>query len=123
MAWPLSLARLALEQGEAKDAVRWAGKALGIEAENVEARRLRARALTIRREYTSALADLGALPTGSIDAYPVLRADLVVCLAAAKRWDEARAAANGLPAEQLARPDVAAALAKLPPAPRAVPPV
>ncbi len=123
VAWPLGLARLALEQGEWKDAVRWAGQALGIEAENVEARRLRVRALTMRQDYASALADLGALPPGSIDAYPVLRADLFVCLAAAKRWDEARAASKGLPAEQLSRPDVAAALAKLPPAPKAVPPV
>jgi hypothetical protein len=112
--WPVKQARLALDQGQPKDAVRFAGQALALEPENVEARQLRARALTVRRDYPEALADLAALPPGTVDADPALRADLFVGLAASKRWDEARAAAQGLPDEQLARADVAAALGRMP---------
>lgn len=112
--WPVKQARLALDQGQPKDAVRFARQALVLEPENVEARQLRARALTARRDYPEALTDLGALPPGTVDADPALRADLFVGLAAGKRWDEARAAAQGLPDEQLARADVAAALGRMP---------
>jgi tetratricopeptide (TPR) repeat protein len=112
--WPLAQARLALGQGQARDAVRFAGQALALDPANVEALQLRARALTARRDYPAAMADLAALPPGMVDADPALRADLFVGLAAGKRWDEARAAGRGLPDEQLARADVTAALGKMP---------
>lgn len=112
--WPLEQARLALGQGQAKDTVRFAGQALALDPANVEALQLRARALTVRRDYPEALADLAALPPGTVDSDPALRADLFVGLAAGKRWDEAREAARGLPEEQLARADVTAALGKMP---------
>ena len=115
-AWSLGLSRLALEKGDARGALRWAEAALALDARNVAARKARARALAARREYAAALADLEALPPGIVDADPALKGDLVVALAASGRWAEARAAAKGLPPEQLARPDVAAALAKVPPA-------
>lgn len=112
--WPLEQARLALGQGQAKDAVRFAGQAVALDPSSVEALQLRARALTARRNYPEALADLAALPPGTVDSDPALRADLFVGLAAGKRWDEAREAARGLPEEQLARADVTAALGKMP---------
>ncbi|MCL4806473.1 MAG: hypothetical protein KJ062_01550 [Thermoanaerobaculia bacterium] len=112
--WPLEQARLALGQGQAKDAVRFAGQAVALDPSSVEALQLRARALTARRNYPEALADLAALPPGTVDSDPALRADLFVGLAAGKRWDEAREAARGLPEGQLARADVTAALGKMP---------
>lgn len=112
--WPLEQGRLALGQGQAKDAVRFAGQAVALDPSSVEALQLRARALTARRNYPEALADLAALPPGTVDSDPALRADLFVGLAAGKRWDEAREAARGLPEEQLARADVTAALGKMP---------
>jgi tetratricopeptide (TPR) repeat protein len=112
--WPLEQARLALGLGQARDAVRFAGQALALDPASVEALQLRARALTARRDYPAALADLAALPPGTVDSDPALRADLFVGLAAGRRWDEARAAARGLPEEQLARADVTAALGKMP---------
>ena len=115
-AWPIGLSRLALEKGDARGAAKWAEAALAVDARNVAARKARARAFTARKEYAAALADLAALPQGAVEADPALKGDLVVCLAGTKRWAEARAAAKGLPAEQLARPDVSAALAQLPPA-------
>jgi len=115
-AWPIGLSRLALEQGDAKSAAKWAEAALALDARNVAARKARARALTARKDYAAALADITALPAGAVEADPGLKGDLFVCLAAAKRWGEAREAARGLPPDQLARPDVGAALARLPPA-------
>ena len=123
-AWPALVARLALEQGQAKDAAQWAGRALEIDAANVDARRTRAAALFARRDFAGALADLDALPPAALEASPALRADRFVCLAAEKQWEPAREAVKGLPEDQLARADVAAAARKVPapPAPVAGPP-
>lgn len=117
--WVLALARLAAEAGEPKETIRQAGKAIELDPQDLEARRLRAAALMARKSWAEALADLDALPPALFASQPALRADRFVCLAAAKEWDLARAAAAGLPEEQLARVDVAAALKKVPAAPEA----
>lgn len=113
-AWPLALARLAEEVSAPKDVVKWAGRTLELDPQNAEARQLRVRALTARKAYRDAVADLELLPPSAFAASPVLRADRFVVLAATKSWDAAREAAAGLTEEQGARPDVAEALKKLP---------
>ncbi len=117
--WVLALARLAAEAGEPKETIRQAGKAIELDPQDLEARRLRAAALMARKSWAEALADLDALPPALLASQPALRADRFVCLAAGKQWDLAREAAAGLPEDQLARADVAAAMRKVPAAPQA----
>ena len=120
-AWPLAVARTAMELGQTKDAVQWAGRALEIDPANADARVVRIQALLARKDRAGALADFSALPPEVLEASPALRADRFVALAAVKAWEPAREAAKGLPEELLARPDVAAALKSLPAEPKAAP--
>jgi hypothetical protein len=111
--WPIDLSRLALEQGDAKEADRWATKALSIQSQNSDALALRASARAARNQCADALADLGALSAKERDRRPELYADDFVCLVAVRNWDAAAAVAGRVPQASASRPDVASARAQL----------
>ncbi len=110
--WPLALAREALEQGDAKGAERWAGRALALEAGNPDALALRARARVARGEYADALKDLAALPPGELDKRPELYAEKFVCLVETSEWAGAEDAGKRIPEGLAGRTDVALAQRK-----------
>lgn len=112
--WPLDLARDAAARGDHKAVIAWSGYVLQIDEKHAEALALRAHARTLRREYAGALAELKALPPERFAADPALHADLFVCLAQTKDFEEARAALAKVPEELRSRPDVAVASRRLP---------
>jgi tetratricopeptide (TPR) repeat protein len=113
VAWPLGLAQEAAERQDDKEVLRWTASALKVAPMNPQALALQAHARVARREYAGAAADLGALPASEFDARPELRADRFVCLVEGGDRAGAEAALKDVPAEQLARPDVAKARQKL----------
>ncbi len=104
--WPVALARDALDRGDAKEAERWAGKALAIQPTSADALAVRAAARTARGECTDALRDLAALSAEELGKHPELYADLFVCDVDARNWDGAAAAAPRVPQSAANRPDV-----------------
>lgn len=110
----VALARDAAAQNDSKSVVRWSDAVLAADEKNVEARSLRAHARTQRREYAGALADLLILPASRVEADPLLTADLFLCRVATRDWDSARSISMKLDEQQRLRPEVIAALRKLP---------
>ena len=108
-AWPRDLAAEALERGDAKDAEKWATKALSLQPSNAEALALRARSRYERRLYADALTDLSAVPADVFERHPDLYAEKFVCLVDARRFDEAERIAGRIPETSAARPEVAKA--------------
>jgi tetratricopeptide (TPR) repeat protein len=113
VAWPIAVARLAFEQGDPKEAERWAGKALAIQAGNADALALRGQARSARGQCSDALADFAAMPPEELGQRPELYADRFVCLVQVRNWEEASAIAGRVPAASASRPDVTAARARL----------
>jgi tetratricopeptide (TPR) repeat protein len=111
--WPLALSREALDRSDAREAERWAGKALAIQPTNQEALALRARARVMRGEFAQARADLAALAPAEFEKRPELYADRFVCLVEVQDWSAAGEAAARIPASQASRSDVAKARQKL----------
>jgi tetratricopeptide (TPR) repeat protein len=107
--WPTDLAALALERGDAKEAEKWATKALSLQPTNAEALALRARSRFARRQYADALTDYSALPADAFERRPELYAEEFVCLVEARRFEDAEAISGRIPAASAARPDVAKA--------------
>ena len=112
-AWPTDLAREALERGDAKDAERWASKALAIRAGDSDALAVRARARASKGDCSGALQDLDALPPEELTKRPELSADRFVCLVDTRNWDAALAVAPRIPESLAARADVASARMRL----------
>jgi tetratricopeptide (TPR) repeat protein len=100
------LAREALERGDLRAAMRYAGRALDEDPNSDEALAIRARALTQRESYRAALADLRRLPSARFEAEPELWADLFVCLVATRERAEARSVAANVPRSAGSRQDV-----------------
>jgi len=113
VAWPLGLAQEAAERQDYKEVLRWTASALKVAPRNTQALALQAHARVARSEYAGATADLKALPAAEFDARPELRADRFVCLVEGGDRASAEAALKDVPAEQMARPDVAKARQKL----------
>ena len=112
--WPLALAREEAAQSDWKGVIKWTDAALIADEKDVEARALRAHARTLRRDHADALADLLLLPAARVNADAVLTADLFVCRVAGHEWDAARPLLPRLDESNRGRPDVKAALKKLP---------
>jgi Tfp pilus assembly protein PilF len=111
--WPVALAREALERGNAKEADRWAEKAMTLDNTDPEAIAVRARARAARGDHAGALKDLAALPAEEMSRRPELYADKLVSLVEAKEWPAAEEAARGLPVGLDGRADVMRAMQKL----------
>lgn len=111
--WPIALARAALERGDSREAARWAGKALALDAGNPDALGLHATARVAQGECGDALKDLAALPQAELDQRPDLYAAKFVCLVEAKDWAAAEQVAARVPARLSGRSDVASAQQKL----------
>jgi hypothetical protein len=102
-----------MENGDPRDADRWASKALALDAANAEALALRAQARAQRGEFPGAVQDFAALPPSEFDRKPELYAVRFVCLVEVKDWTGAEAAAPKVPSNLSARDDVARARQKL----------
>lgn len=111
--WPIALAREAMERGDARDAARWAGKALALDGANPDALALHARARVAQGECADALKDLAALPQAELEKRPDLYAGKFVCLVEGKDWIAAEQVATLVPAGLSGRSDVAKAQQKL----------
>ncbi len=111
--WPVALARDALARGDAKEAERWAAKALAIQPANADGLAVRAAARAARGECADALRDLAALSAEELGKRPELYADMFVCDVDARNWDGAAAAAPRVPQSAANRADVVRARAKL----------
>jgi len=112
--WPLELAREAASRDGHKETISWASQTLELDPKNEEALVLRAKALTARKDYEAALRDLKDLDAKAYERLPALNADLFVCQVGAKDWAAARPLFDLIPKDDQSRPDVAAALKKLP---------
>ena len=112
-AWDLANARLFLEEGSARQAAKFAERALEAGPASDEARLLHARALAALSRWKEALAEFERVPAASRDPDGNARAEYGVCLYHVGKAEEARAALAGLPPEVAARPAVAAALKDL----------
>jgi Flp pilus assembly protein TadD len=112
--WPLELAREAASRDGHKETISWASQTLELDPKNEEALVLRAKALTARKDYEAALRDLKDLDAKAYERLPALNADLFVCQVGAKDWAAARPLFDQIPRDDQSRPDVAAALKKLP---------
>ena len=75
---------------------------------------MRAWALTARKDYEAALRDLKRLSAETYKQQPALNADLFICQVSAKDWAAARPLVKLIPKGDQSRPDVVAALKKLP---------
>src|SRR2546421_715019 len=84
---------------------RRSSRVLELDADEADARELRARVRMERKEYAEALADLKAIPAERLAKDPRLAADLFVCESAVKHWPAARALLAQIPEELRARPD------------------
>jgi tetratricopeptide (TPR) repeat protein len=111
--WPIALAREAMERGDARDAARWAGKALALDGTNPDALALHARARLAQGECSDALKDLAALQQPELEKRPDLYAAKFVCLVEAEDWIAAEQVATLVPAGLSGRTDVARAQEKL----------
>ncbi len=111
--WPIALAREAMDRGDAKDAERWAEKAMTIDASNPDAIALRVRARVAQGDYTDAAKDLAVLPLSELEKRPELYADKFVCLVETRDYQGAEKIAKLVPSGLAARSDVARARQKL----------
>lgn len=111
--WAIALSREALERSDAKNAERWAGKALSGDPSNPDALALRVRARVLRGELAQAREDLSALAPAELEKRPELYADQLVVLVDARDWPRAEAASLRIPAGLAARGDVVGARKKL----------
>ena len=113
MRWPEALAREALDRGDAKDAIRWADRALELQAGDAGALASRARAHTMRGEYAAAVKDFAGVPPEMLSKRPDLSADRFVALVETGDWSGAEQALTSLTVPAGSRPDVARAQQKL----------
>jgi Tfp pilus assembly protein PilF len=111
--WPVALAREALERGNAKEADRWAERAMTLDNSDPEAIAVRARARAARGDNAGALKDLAALPQEEINRRPELYADRFISLVETQDWAGAEEAARRVPAGLEGRADVTRAKRKL----------
>ncbi|MCC6130416.1 MAG: tetratricopeptide repeat protein [Acidobacteria bacterium] len=120
--WPLLLMKEEAARGDQKAAIRWATKALELSPNNTEALLGRGKAHLDRKDYTKAKTDLLAVPAEERGKSPELMGQFLVASVAAKDWTTASGLSGALPEEVLAKPDVAAAAARIPtPKPVAAP--
>lgn len=103
--WPLALGAEALSANEGKQAEKWAGKALAIDAANPDALVLRARARVRREKYADAAADFRAVPADRLKVEGVA-ADAFVAFAETGELAAAKALVPLLTPGQKTRPDV-----------------
>ena len=111
--WPAALAREAMERGDAKEAARWADRALQLQPSDAEARAIRGRANSARGDYASATKDFAALPADYLSKHPELSADRFVALVESGDFAGAEQALPSLSVSAGSRPDVARAQQKL----------
>jgi tetratricopeptide (TPR) repeat protein len=111
--WPIALAREAIARGDARDAERWAEKAMGLDPSNPDAIGLRARARVAQGDYADAAKDLAVLPVSELDKHPELYADKFVCLVEIRDFQGAEKIASLVPSGLASRGDVARARQKL----------
>ncbi len=111
--WPLALARDALDRSDAKEAEKWAAKALSIQPSNPEGLALRARARALRGQFAPAKADVAAIPAAALEKRPELYGDVLVVMVESGDWAGAEDASRLVPDRIAGRPDVVRARQKL----------
>lgn len=109
--WPLALARDARARGDARAALKWSERALKADAGAHEAHAIRLAIFTARKDDGKALAELRATPEEAWEAFPGIAADALVVYTRSKSFAQADAVAPRVSEADLARSDVAGAMA------------